>query len=239
MKPISSLFSKQFLSDIRDRGEIYFFQRRVLIREKKPGFISCLVVGTDQYFVNVTEQSSQYGPLLFECTCPYFQSGDLCKHVWAVLLEIENENLGSLFQLDIASKNSPQMPEWKRRFEMAKSLTKNSIPKESSAAATRIKQKQGTYVLDVEGAEVRGQLCLSLYTQERLKKGGWGKHRPAMISSSEIADFEDPREREFLWEIVGRAQPLFGYLFGRETSPTGMNEIQLVAEQIESLLRKI
>lgn len=78
---------------IRSRGEDYFYRKCV----SKPNLDSTHalfeVYGTETYGTKIDWKESRKNRINVECTCPYFRSGDFCKHVWASFLALDQVQL--------------------------------------------------------------------------------------------------------------------------------------------------
>ncbi len=52
------------------------------------------VVGSEIYLAGLNWTGAETsGEILVHCTCPHFSRGDLCKHLWALILEIDKKGL--------------------------------------------------------------------------------------------------------------------------------------------------
>jgi hypothetical protein len=73
--------------NIKIRGRDYFARNAVQILFADPDFVSAKVAGSKVYEVDLEREGKE---LIFACDCPYFeQYQEVCKHVWATLLELE------------------------------------------------------------------------------------------------------------------------------------------------------
>ncbi|MCH5377588.1 MAG: SNF2 helicase associated domain-containing protein, partial [Planctomycetes bacterium] len=79
----------------RDRGEEYFHTGRVKIVDVGFDVVTAAVRGTAPrpYEVNICFEQLDSHEIIAECTCPRFQEGRLCKHIWATLRAIEDERM--------------------------------------------------------------------------------------------------------------------------------------------------
>lgn len=94
-----------FGSVIRSRGQAYFDGRlvspiRMLSRPPVPaGFVSMAfeadVKGSDRYRVGVA-LDTRARQLDLDCDCPFYEGGEFCKHIWAVLLRADREFLSDI-----------------------------------------------------------------------------------------------------------------------------------------------
>ena len=89
---LSNLVRSCIPENVRRRGEDYHRWRSVRHLKGDPFFVQAKVQGTRLYDVAIRylpEEREMHG----SCTCPYFADNGLCKHLWAVLLAAERENL--------------------------------------------------------------------------------------------------------------------------------------------------
>ena len=88
---ITSQISSQVDSGVRNRGRQYFRDGAVEITFDSDLEVEALVTGTRQYEVAVCCANRA---AVVHCTCPYFASNsDTCKHIWATLLQAEEDGL--------------------------------------------------------------------------------------------------------------------------------------------------
>ena len=69
----------------RQRGAAYVAEGRVRLLEVGPRRVTASVVGTRRYDVSLRIEEGDTG---YFCTCPHFRDGHACKHVWAVVLTL-------------------------------------------------------------------------------------------------------------------------------------------------------
>ena len=84
MKNWKKLFSKTML----DRGYGYFLEGAVENISKEDDVISATVSGTQLYEVEIYLDNGEVSDM--EGDCPYAEDGNYCKHMAAVLYELEN-----------------------------------------------------------------------------------------------------------------------------------------------------
>ncbi len=94
----------------RDRGERYFMGKRVKIRTGSPTEVGARVQGSDLYSVALKWSD---GKLSAGCDCPFFEEhGNLCKHIWATILEAwEQGHLGEVTAGSAESESGGSGPE--------------------------------------------------------------------------------------------------------------------------------
>jgi len=91
MMGIAQKVSREFHDAVRSRGQSYFAKGRVVVTGATAGEVLARVRGTAKYRVRLRLRN---GRLHVACSCPYFNpNGDLCKHVWAVILMADARGL--------------------------------------------------------------------------------------------------------------------------------------------------
>lgn len=79
--------SHEFAGRIRDRGFAYFRTNAVEILEHSQSHVDARVKGSKGYLVRLTLGRVS---LDVACTCPYFEKGEECKHIWATMLAADS-----------------------------------------------------------------------------------------------------------------------------------------------------
>ena len=76
---------------VKIRGAEYFQRNAVRILFADPEFISARVSGSQDYEVDLERDNAV---LVYSCDCPYFEENlEVCKHVWATLLQLERDGM--------------------------------------------------------------------------------------------------------------------------------------------------
>lgn len=83
MKPWKDLFRTHIL----ERGLNYYEEGCVTLLEQTSTGYTAVVEGTDDYDVEIEIRADRVYDMT--CTCPYAAEGNYCKHMAAVLYEIE------------------------------------------------------------------------------------------------------------------------------------------------------
>jgi hypothetical protein len=86
---LTAQFADDFDSAILHRGADYFRNGRVNIDSASASRIVAIVKGSSRYRVKLERKGRK---IHASCTCPYFDV-DLCKHIWAVMLAAEKQQL--------------------------------------------------------------------------------------------------------------------------------------------------
>ncbi len=94
---LASRCAGDFDSRVQSKGRSYFLANRVELVAQFPFGVEALVEGSERspYEVTINWEAARDGELAAKCTCPHFNGGDLCKHVWATLLAVDQAGLAS------------------------------------------------------------------------------------------------------------------------------------------------
>ncbi len=108
--PMSQLdtLGRYVRQNIKMRGRDYFARNAVEILYFDPDFVSAKVTGSQIYDVDLELDGKE---LIFSCDCPYFEEyQEVCKHVWATLLQLEKagyyKNWNARFPLKLIPTDS-------------------------------------------------------------------------------------------------------------------------------------
>lgn len=87
--------SYSFAQTTMSRGRIYFSTGHVDLIDGGSEYVCAKVSGSrpTPYSVYVDWSHADDGEISVTCTCPHYDGGDFCKHIWATLLEIDHEHL--------------------------------------------------------------------------------------------------------------------------------------------------
>ena len=83
---LSSLVSHEFSARTQYRGDQYFRNKVVNVLHHSHDQVEAKVRGHSFYLVRFVLRDGRF---LAACTCPYFQDGEACKHLWATILEAD------------------------------------------------------------------------------------------------------------------------------------------------------
>lgn len=184
------------------------------------------VRGTRAYRVELTRRNNT---LLAGCTCPYFETDGLCKHIWGVLLVADGlrylkDSNGQLpnriSEMSIAQENEPEflaaspkpkpallpanrtIEPWQQALRQVKIL---SAPEHRGERVRA--DRQLYYVIDRTISLNNQVLYMEITHRERKKNGDWGKLKTARFSRRSIYDLPDAADREILSILAGIPDP--------------------------------
>lgn len=258
MKPelsLADLLKEEFESPIRVRGRDYFLENRAQLNTRDDFFASFKVSGEGVYFSNINfdENSQEFG---LDCTCPYFEANFNCKHLWASILEVDRlRMLPSLMgQKDIVRDVIPfeierpvdveEAPRWQEMLHQIQRKVdrelsyKNKKPAKASTSDRNSNPRAGMYAINIPSSIDRNQIQLHLYVQMRLKNGTLGTLKQAELSHGKIQFYDEPQEREFLWDLIGRTEIITSFYSGN-ANQTKINSLTLTSGHADAILRKI
>ena len=175
------------------------------------------VANGDSHTVSIAEDA---GKTRVHCTCDQFASGQYCTHIWATLLEVQ-ENGPASEQDSTLTSEQPSMPKARKRKGQAATRTSRepewigrvtllrppTVSLEDAAPPTLPTQRMVAYVVDVEMCARTSNLVITLQ-QRTAHKSGWSKFKPLKVSEQNISQLSDPIDRELCSLLLG-ASPLF------------------------------
>ncbi len=153
--------------------------------------------------------------ILAKCTCPYYQTGGLCKHLWAAILQIDLAGLGAAVpgdnQLKLIHEN-PRAPGERRVFQPVAQAPTTSwatrleqiegLPRTRFARRTPL-SSQAYFVINALETVGAGKLVMDLWSKDRGPQGEYGQLRPSRVTRQDLERFEDSQDQEIL-ALLGR-----------------------------------
>ena len=136
-----------FIPIILNRGYNYYEDDHVEEIEQIDNGYKAKVIGTEDYYVHIYYDGSNITDM--ECSCPFAEDGNRCKHMAAVLFKIDAENI---------SKNKTEVED-----------SRLYIPESS---ADRIRK----LVMTLDPEIIKNELLSLLLSNERLSTGFLAKH---------------------------------------------------------------
>lgn len=219
---LSRILAKYFSPSIQSRGRAYAQAGRVKnLRIQKDGSITASVKGSELYSVAlvVVHLSRERAKFFGGCDCPYAESSVSCKHLWAMLLEADQQSIGNRFsQLTSAELQTifeqdfdDEVVAFEDEFFEEESITKQNLAWEEflsllQRGSTRalplsppspavLTQKQIWFAIEPGLPSELQVLCLRIYFREPLKNGKWSKLKASVPTDYATALSEDPGEK--------------------------------------------
>ncbi|MCS7079463.1 MAG: DEAD/DEAH box helicase [Chloracidobacterium sp.] len=220
VRPISDCIAPEFTPVVRARGDTLCQSGRVLRFAANEGVISAVVRGSIDYQVEMLHDDDA---LVVSCTCPHFEEGNFCKHIWAVVRFAEAQGAlppvptGHSFRLmaevdhlpdetttpesDLA-KAAGEKPlavstsDWRRWFVQLGRQARAATP-------AAIAEQEILYLINVAQTRARGLLVVDVMSRTRKLDGAWGRPRPIALSIGQIGALPDARDRQALALLSG------------------------------------
>jgi superfamily II DNA or RNA helicase len=236
--PISDAFRSAFSPAIRERGEAYARQGKITI-----------IKGTDLYLLAMAKGSWQYGVeiaveeegLFLSCTCPYYEGGELCKHIWGAIIvaeargclagdgeplerniifsydDDEDDDYEDEYSLDDDDDNiytSPSSPvsSWARRLQI---VEENISSTPTTSKLIWPPTRTLSYVLS-HSQTPPSPLRLEIRVEELQKNGNVVRKSISSIAVDQIAALPDPLDRRIFSILAGARSSVnpYDYRFG-------------------------
>ena len=97
MKTYCEIAKEHFPGAIRKRGQKYWDDGRVALLSETEEEVDATVIGSDQYDVSLSLIADEHPPVVSGwCSCPYFETEFMCKHLWAVMVALDKKHGPSL-----------------------------------------------------------------------------------------------------------------------------------------------
>ncbi len=216
---------------IKLRGQDYFIKNAVRILFADADFVSAQVAGSQDYEVDIEREQDV---LIYSCDCPFFEeSFQVCKHIWATLLELEKQGHMRLWESRPPKELLPASPDPEEDFEnldfededddsfevedvsgKPRSISELSswhqvLSKMSfrdSAPASPLSWPLGReilYIIECTGHGMGVDLSIQIDVHDPKKNGEWKKPKPLSLSHDVLAQLPDPVDREILGRLIG------------------------------------
>lgn len=196
---VLSVIEQSVPSHIRSRGAEYAHDGAVkLLRRRSP--LSALVSGSEDYLVTLRYQDRA---LWVGCTCPYYNDEiDVCKYIWATLLECASKKIGfpgpvdDLLIDDQAVNPFEDDDEYYVEPSRWRSQLSSLVPYAYQAAESTRIPSELIWVLDP--ATSGTTLSIEISSRSQKKNGQLGKPQMLRLPCSAVARLANASDREIL-----------------------------------------
>lgn len=234
---LSPLISNAFPQRIQLRGLEYFRSGRVEVQRHSPSELDAVVTGSDLYSVRLVLGDNE---LSATCSCPYFADEEVCKHVWATILEADRGNYflnsydrrlgyscvfeddeefdqelssGSENEIESKSVSAPAEPDWQRHLRRVKA----GISQSQTTVSRWPQGRQIVYVIDANATRATARLTFDIGYRERNRKGDWSKFKQKKIPIATIPTLRDPVDIKILSLLSGAKEYFYSSSYGFES----------------------
>ncbi len=223
---LAHTLAHEFHRSVRERG--WHYVNAVRIHDGSASAVTARVKGNEDYEVRLELDGDR---LKCECTCPYFENLDPCKHLWATILVADQRDFLSealehprlklapeittvLDRLPAPSpvkwelqpkeqpRRAPAPPRW--RTELME--IENSARLQFYNHAPWVPGRQILYVVDSAASGLAGELVVHLTMRDPSKRGGWNKVKNFRIARGDIVSITDPADRHIVQLLAGTRQ---------------------------------
>ena len=227
--PLTRVLARDVPGGSRTKGRLYHLDGAVTKIEGDAWHAKATVRGSHEYRVRIDRREDAFTA---SCECPYFMDrADVCKHIWAALLEAERRGLlfgsdalgphASLDPVDPDADNDPEFsaprapraPRAARAPVAAASLppwerfltefSRHLTADARTARTSRFTGAQLIYAIDRSVTLATGVVAIDLMTRQRRKSGDWAKPKPAQMTLQDLEEIHDPSDREILPQLFG------------------------------------
>ena len=145
------------------------------------------------------------------CTCPLFRRTGSCRHVWAVVREVDERglaigNTASTVEGDpLYSALDPRKELWKARLDAVKDKMLEAVPDPWDGLVVR-RPKEGIeilYILDVDDTKSGRGLVLRPFWRERQRNHRWSRRKPMDPENEDCPTLDDPLDRRIFRGLRG------------------------------------
>src|SRR5262245_38665022 len=237
--PLTRVLARDVPGGSRTKGRLYHLDGAVTRLEGDAWQARATVRGGHEYRVRIEREADDFEA---SCECAYFvDRGDICKHIWATLLEAERRGLllgdggiGADASLDPVDPDGHNDPEFRAspaargpagRPDRPRAAGDKPQPWERflndfarhlstdprTARTPRFAGAQLIYAIDRAATLATGVVAIDLMTRQRRKSGEWAKPKPAQISLHDLEDITDPADREILPLLFGAVDTYGSY----------------------------
>jgi superfamily II DNA or RNA helicase len=221
-----------FSAGSRTRGRAYFQQNRVLLKQARASGVHATVRGSyGMRYTVALEWTPDTPDILATCTCPYYEGGDLCKHLWATMLAVEQvgwpigvtsrPGIRVQHQAAIAETGGAARPAMPARRQLQEQLkvpprqweqhlkqvitdsTARDRPVDQHAAPRPSRERRVWYVWNIEASLREHGLVIDYYQQELKKSGEDSKIKRQGIAPGDVSSLSDPLDQRLVQLLLG------------------------------------
>ncbi len=216
-------------SRTRAKGLDYFRSGGVIEMAGGEWTAHAVVRGTREYRVDLLRESGT-DRFTASCECPYYADrAEICKHIWAALLEAERRGLlagdGSILPgatlepeyrppPDVARSGSAVLapggrsvvkpPAWERFLA---EIGQDVAAAERALPAPRFSSGEIVYGIDVRDTLTGRGTVINVLFRQRRKNGAWTKPKGVNLTPIEAEHLAEPADRDILSLLMGAGNP--------------------------------
>ncbi len=195
---ITEAIHSRFSTPVRQRGSNYARSGAVHLIAHEKGWAELDVDGSDTWPYTVRLERIKGDDYSMECSCPHFDDGYYCKHIWAAALVADEKQLfGPASTVEAAQRKRSKQADWKKQLAATSHRAPSNVWDDDADSTPR----QVFYLLETAfGGETP---TIDLYQRQLKEDGEWGKIKPLSLRFDTIRDFTAPEDRDVLALLFG------------------------------------
>ena len=136
------------------------------------------------------------------CTCPLFKKTGACRHIWAVVKEVDERGLEIVSTVDLEAEApsldtlDPAREIWRGRLGSVRTELEQAAPDPwAGLVPSRVSAGyQFLYVLDLDDTASGHGLVLRPFWRERHRNHRWSRRRPYDPEAEDAVELSDPTD---------------------------------------------
>jgi superfamily II DNA or RNA helicase len=231
---LASITAFLFDKSVRGKGDGFYAARRVHPRRWGPEFFSAHVRDEAAYEVRLAK--ADVG-LEVWCDCRYFQDYGPCKHLWAAVLQADEQRaltgVHQVFYLEMEGQDGPGLdlgaafsrprlqfqgpppvPPWQEYL----GAVEQKIKAAPARHARPQRESEIHYCIDVPYSLEARKIVVQLFSRRRRKNGLWTPHKEYRVAPEQAASLPDPADAELISILFGGSDLSYYYPYARESS---------------------
>lgn len=226
---------RQFPRPVLGRGRQYFQSGSVSDPTMMGDAFSLTVIGQgERYSIWIDfSQAASAGSMEVKCSCPYFDSSGVCKHLWASIIKLERSGLspkvGGSGVLRLLREGGRPANRGAGTSKPTFGPAPTTQYEPTSAWIERLDQIQGksgrtaiagnmlaAFVINAAETASSGKLVLDYWCRRREHGRNMGPLRPDRAPDRDLQLLADPRDQEVISLLMRTGNPKSVQSFGRQ-----------------------
>lgn len=206
----------------RAKGNAYYEENRTEFKNLSGSVAHFVVSGSYDYDVAIRLDKNKEG-IELDCSCPYFEDGNNCKHLWAAILAADD--LQVFEHKNDPSKSSPgRVPLWKKQIIRAYDTYNSETRRSQSRSPESAKARHYYFAINLEATRHMRKIRIDFYCREELRNGNLGALKPIKVTREDIATAPEKVDQEILALLLGKTEQdtYFSYSSAREFSQVSL-----------------
>ncbi len=224
---------RQFARSVLIRGRQYFRSGHVSDATQMGDAFSLVVEGNgERYTIWIDfSKAGADGSIEARCSCPYYETAGLCKHLWASIIKLEQSGFSTKVPGTgpLRFRREGPAPTRKPGAPPIRIAPVRVIPVSTESWLARLDQIQGktnratthssgqllaAFVIHAAGTSAGGKLVLDFWSQRKGLGRDTGPLRPDRAPERDLSILQEPRDREIVSLLLRTGEPKVANSFG-------------------------